>query len=394
MRVFILAPANVATGGPELLHQFARCLTKRGIETYMVYPDADGINCPVPEVYWKYDNRYVSQYIDSGDSVLVLPETQIHHIDLCQKGTAMVWWLSVNNYFRSYKSLVTESSPDVFRLKLRKNVVHFAQSHYAKMFVTQHFGITPSPLKDFINDDIMEFAAFHQKTYERKKLCLYNPSKGYHHLEPVIRACRNDIRWEPLSGYQPLEMASLMCQARLYVDFGDHPGKDRIPREAAVCGCCILTNRRGSAAYQEDVGIPETYKIEDTGQIDAVLEKIYDLVDHYGERIHEYSAYRNAVRAEKMEFLADMDSAIAVLRERTIECEHVEIPKDDRENHDRMLSLLESSAGQVEHLFSQARNACLKGRADVTDRLLAADYAMQVVRESLYAELAVLADLE
>ena len=95
-----------------------------------------------------------------------------------------------------------------------------------------------------------------------------------------------------------------------------------------------------------------------------------------------------------MEFLADMDSAIAVLRERTIECEHVEIPKDDMENHDRMLSLLESSAGQVEHLFSQARNACLKGRADVTDRLLAADYAMQVVRESLYAELAVLADLE
>jgi len=48
-----------------------------------------------------------------------------------------------------------------------------------------------------------------------------------------------------------------MCVSRkLYVDFGKHPGKDRMPREAAVHGCCIITGRRGAAGNPFDIPIP------------------------------------------------------------------------------------------------------------------------------------------
>lgn len=54
MRVYLLAPANVATGGTELLHQYSRCLTDLGIENYMVYPNRDEVKCPTPKTFLKY----------------------------------------------------------------------------------------------------------------------------------------------------------------------------------------------------------------------------------------------------------------------------------------------------------------------------------------------------
>jgi len=47
----------------------------------------------------------------------------------------------------------------------------------------------------------------------------------------------------------------------MYIDFGTHPGKDRIPREAALRNCIVLTNRNGAADNNVDVPIPNEYKI-------------------------------------------------------------------------------------------------------------------------------------
>lgn len=65
----------------------------------------------------------------------------------------------------------------------------------------------------------------------------------------------------------------------------------------------MLTNQAGSAAYQEDVGIPECYKMKDTTDTDAVLEKICELMDGYEEKKAEYAHYRTAIANEKAEFM-------------------------------------------------------------------------------------------
>ena len=43
-----------------------------------------------------------------------------------------------------------------------------------------------------------------------------------------------DLRWVPLIGMTTEEMRSCMSKSKVYIDFGNHPGKDRIPREAAI----------------------------------------------------------------------------------------------------------------------------------------------------------------
>ena len=388
MRVYFVCHSNLATGGTELLHQLSSCLTNYGIENYMVYPNADGIHCPTPPSFMKYNVKYVSRYIDSPDSILILAETQVHLISECQKGTAMIWWLSVNNYLLSYQDRITEDNIDVFNLKERPNLVHFVQSYYAQDFVNTFFNPTNCHfLMDYINDDIVAWANTHKDSYSRKNICLYNPKKGYDTLEPIIAACRKDITWIPLINMTPTQMADTMCHAKLYIDFGTHPGKDRIPREAAVCGCCILTNQEGSAAYQNDVNIPERYKLEYPQDINATLDVIYELVDNYDSHIAEYAPYRESILLEKDAFFADAKKAGLLMLEKAAE-KKATIPDLDLTPHPQILDSIGSASLKIRDLTDCAKNACGSNDASaLMDHLLNIDYILQVMRETIYAEL-------
>ena len=37
------------------------------------------------------------------------------------------------------------------------------------------------------------------------------------------------------------------------VDLGHHPGKDRLPREAALAGCVTVVGRAGAAVFADEV---------------------------------------------------------------------------------------------------------------------------------------------
>lgn len=389
MRIFIISPA-LATGGTELLHQFSQYLTQNGIENYMIYPDYNGVQCPTPPTFLKYGVKYVSHYIDSPDTVLVLTETQLHLAAECRQGTLMVWWLSVDNYSTIYRDKIQNNNIDIWGLRNKSNIIHFAQSYYARDFVNTYF----SPkhcyfLMDYINDDIINWAISHKDNYQRQNICLYNPRKGYEALTPIIAACREDITWIPLTNMTPIEMADIMCKAKLYIDFGSHPGKDRIPREAAICGCCVLTNRKGSAAYSNDVNIPEKFKIKDPGQVEAVLKSIYDLIDNYDSRTAEYSAYRENILAEKNGFFYDAQQASLLLQCIALE-KTVIVPASQLIQHVDFLDSINSAALTINQLTDRAKRACSSGdSSELVNSLLDIDYILQLIRETVYLELTI-----
>ncbi|MGC8677909.1 MAG: hypothetical protein ACP5UF_06830 [Hydrogenobaculum sp.] len=82
------------------------------------------------------------------------------------------------------------------------------------------------------------------------------------------------------------QVIETLQKAKVYIDFGNHPGKDRIPREAAILGCCVITGKRGSATFFEDVPIPEEYKFE--------------------ERYQDFNYYRQVIRNEPTKFLENL----------------------------------------------------------------------------------------
>ena len=106
---------------------------------------------------------------------------------------------------------------------------------------------------------------------------LYNPKKGIEFTRQLIEAAP-DLNWVPLENMSNEEVRGKLKTSKVYIDFGDHPGKDRFPREAAISGCCVITGKRGSAAY-DDVPIPE-----------------------------DFDGYRSTIKAEKNKFIEDVRS--------------------------------------------------------------------------------------
>jgi hypothetical protein len=115
-----------------------------------------------------------------------------------------------------------------------------------------------------------------------------------------------DIQFVPIKKMPREEVIKLLQKAKVYIDFGYHPGKDRLPREAAILGCCVITGKRGSAKFFEDVPIPDEYKFEDKEEsIPEIIDKIKDCFENYEERYKDFEYYRQFIKNEPQKFLED-----------------------------------------------------------------------------------------
>lgn len=385
MRFFISCPANLATGGTELLHQLSWHLSSRGVENYMLYSNANPAISPTPEVFAKYQVQYATFFVDDESSVLICPETMIEKMYACTKGLVIIWWLSVNNYFARYQNSINNCGKmDIFELDKYTGLIHFAQSKYAYEFVDKNITFGSKKifyLTDYINEEIIHIGSKYKNQAERKDIVLYNPKKGIHNLEHIKELCRADIQWIPLQGLTPDQMAKVMCSAKVYIDFGAHPGKDRIPREAAVCGCCIITNREGSAANAEDVRIPEKYKILNMRDYAQVLDIIYDLVDNYEQRKNDFEAYAASVLGEKENFEKEIDNMLKIINEKDAQ-KH--LPWRG-ERYDALLNDIQELVTRIHLLYKSFHELYLFKEIDeAISELLKIENVLSTLRETNY----------
>jgi len=349
----------------------------------MLYKDAKPDLAPTPDAFMKYQVKAVTCFVDDSSSVLVLPETMIDSMSLCQRGKVVIWWLSAENYMLTYKAEIQKQNIiDIFGLRSNKTILHFVQSKYAYDFVKKHFEVESiSYLSDYINDDIVNIALRFRKSLQRENICLYNPRKSNENLTEIQKRCREDIRWIALTGMSPDQLALLMCRAKVYIDFGWHPGKDRIPREAAACGCCVITNREGSAAYAEDVGIPEKYKISDMRDWNRVLGVIYDLVDNYDERVWEYEEYAASVMAGKAVFEKEIDAMLEIVSQAC----PATAPIWKGSTYDNVLENMRMIVAGIDASYKNARELYEAGEVDMSVReLLKAEGCLSALREAGY----------
>ena len=93
------------------------------------------------------------------------------------------------------------------------------------------------------------------------------------------------------------KLLDTLLKSKIYVDFGTHPGRDRIPREAVLLGNCVLTNRKGSANNPVDISIPDKFKFEETEKNFKVLNNIIkEIFNDYNEQFKTYTATMDKAR--------------------------------------------------------------------------------------------------
>ena len=295
-KVFVVVPANAVTGGPEALHQLVDAIRQSGGESYVSYYPFE-VPAVVPQEYQRYDVLQAAPE-DASGNLVVLPEILPHVAREFSRASIAIWWLSVDNFFG------LQDQPDWDELRRHLN---FAQSHYAMQFLARH-GISTVPLTDYLNED------FHAPVHSmgRRNAIAYNV-KSRLEVERLKRASREiaKLTWIEIANVPRAQVRTLLSEVKVYADFGHHPGRDRMPREAAMCGACVLTNRRGSARDGEDVPLPRLYRLdhEEPGFPQNVVRTIRFIFATRLFHAWRQKGYRRFVAGGKSTFLGEVRRA-------------------------------------------------------------------------------------
>ena len=94
-----------------------------------------------------------------------------------------------------------------------------------------------------------------------------------------------------------------MRKAKLYIDFGYHPGKERMPREACLLDCCLIIGKDGSAKYKEDMPIKDEYHFDKNEKLyPKIIAKVIDCIKNYPINILNFRPYKEVLLKEKIDF--------------------------------------------------------------------------------------------
>ena len=310
------------TGGPNSLHQLGSLLQKKGLDVRMVYtnpslklPDRLAVyNIPIVDS--------VSDISDTPENVFIVPEDSIDYLDSFKNIKKCIWWLSLHYYLikldRDYfiHDVIPKFPKSLYilpRLYLRikrgrhqkyyipqpdDGIFHLYNCEYVRQYL-EDCGV-PSANMCYSCGPIESI--YHQPNdiSIKENIVLYNPKKGYEFTKKILsRLNKLGVKTIPIQNLTAPEIKSLMDRSKVYIDFGFFPGYERIPREAVISNCTILTSRTGAAANNVDIPIPDDFKIESKDEnIDIIINKIEYMLDHYSEILPIYESFRIKVKME------------------------------------------------------------------------------------------------
>ena len=319
-KIYVLAPPWLVGGGPEALHQLVYYLSKCGYDAFLTLPSEKvDANYQIPKPYKKYVDKFITfdNVVDSKENIFIFPESYgLDYFRRFKNLQKAVWFLGVQHYRAFYRKDFTffKKIERIYRILKyfvlsffgleffikNDSTVKLVASHYAYDYIAKHHG-NPKLMIEPISLEFIEiFKNFDYKLNSdknRKNSILYNPIRGDNELMvEQLKSLIPEYKFIPIKGYTHEEMIELMNNSKVYIDFGTFPGAERIPKEAVVCGMCIITGRNGASNYHGDVPIPDKYKFKQyKNQLDDISIAIKDLMENYSDRINEFDEYRKTV---------------------------------------------------------------------------------------------------
>jgi len=311
--IYIFCPANIATGGTEALHQLRYYMEKIKLDAYLVYINVmKGIN-PMPDRYIIYDPKVKSleEIEDVESNIVIAPESWSILLNNFNKSKKCIWWLSVDFYdnlpqkrIRKLKNFVKillrmkEKEIDRFKFTIH-NCINLCGSKYAYDFLKKQRVKGIKYLVEPISKEFLEYK--NTDNIERNNIILYNPAKPSDIMDRLLEC--NEFEFMPLKGFNPFQLIDIYRNAKLYIDFGNFGGPERIPKEAVFFGCTILVGNRNAAKNNFDVAILNKYKIKKYYDIDLVKNKIKFMLDNYETNINDFEFFSNKIKNLETNFI-------------------------------------------------------------------------------------------
>lgn len=281
-KIYVNIPGNAVAGGVESLYQLVDAINVIGGEGYVLWDK--NYNPPIPEKYSHYKIKIPTEIEDTSENWVIYPEVWTEKIDNFKNMKKGIWWLSVDNNHNRFQDFSNES------------ITHFYQSFYALNFLLDKKAIKYLPLFDYINERYTNtIVNFEQK---KDKIC-YNPVKGMEITRDIINL-NPTISFVPITNLNENEVIDLLKSSKIYIDFGHHPGRDRIPREAALLGNCVITNQKGSAFFYNDIPIDKKFKTTEKTDLGTLFENCFN---NFNEEIQNFKLYTNIIQNQKEQLI-------------------------------------------------------------------------------------------
>ena len=310
-KIFVACPSQVATGGPLALHQLAYKLQSKGYNSVIYYYDNWVGENPTHVNYQHYETSYVTEIEDRDQNILIVPESDTFLLYNFSKIKRVIWWLSIDNYYPSAKGLKYTffyylGLRKQFEFKDSNKFYHLAQSKYALEFLKSQ-NIIDNKRIGVLSDYLLKIFFKENEISKKENIVLYNPMKGKKFTKKIISE-NLDLNWIPIENLTPIEVKNLLNTSKIYIDFGEHPGRDRFPREAVISGCCLLTGKRGSANYYEDIPINDEYKFNESKKdIPLISLKIREILKNYSKEVNNFRNYREFIQNNETIFENEID---------------------------------------------------------------------------------------
>ena len=335
--VYILAPAGVYTGGPECLHQLAYYISKIFKVRTLIYYLPNETKRPTHKNFKHYNISHTNIIEDQKDNVLIMPE----HYMFLQFGLnysniqKIIWWLSVDNYFgfkfnyqfkkiirsilkvpykiilffnkitnyyfgiftyHDYLKLIYKFSELKKQKEIEQASLHLVQSYYAYNFLKDELKNLQF-LFDFQNEKLLK-----SSKYKNKKENLICYSHKSNEFIKLLKEKSNETFIE-LKNFTSKQIIQIFKKTKIYVDFGYHPGKDKMPREAILFDNCIITNYKGSANNKFDIPINKNFKfLQKYNELDKINSVIDSIFRNYKKKIKLFMSYKKKVLNEEKIF--------------------------------------------------------------------------------------------
>ncbi len=313
-RIVLLCP-TVPTGGPEALHQLSDCLLTQGADVHIAYydrehPVAVGDEVirssvpgnPTPPLYREYRVSTAPEIPVTPRSLMICPEVRLADALEPRPFLRAVWWLSVNNAI----TMMPELSDLAYRRTLlgEAPLLHFHQSDYARTSLIRSGVRRSRPLSDYTHRRYAE----RSNPTVRDGSVAYFPAKG-RRLATAFFDAHPDLRDRPIHGMSPSQVRDTLLASDVYVDFGHHPGKDRVPREAAMAGNVLFLHEKGAAANSVDHPLDPSFLFSADDVADGSLhERIVATLSDPDRWFARQSGYRSAITVEQELFTLQVRS--------------------------------------------------------------------------------------
>lgn len=301
--VLAFCPPKVATGGTEAIHQLVHELNKY-LHAVIIYPGREPD--PQPPEYAKYGCEYIRFLPEDFTGVIIFPE---------------IWGNEVcNPIFRNTIKCINWAGVDVYDWHTpelqrgmylqEKGVIHLAQSAYAADTLQKRGVETILRLSDIIGDEFFE--PFDEEP--RSDTILFNPAKITEFERKVIK---EDFDFQPITGMTRAEVMNTLRHGKLYIDFNVFSGRERMLREAVMCGCCALVSTSGCSAYFEDISIPGEYKFDmKQWNIEPARAAMQEIIENYDAHRANFDVFRKAIRADQERYHDDVKAIAEAFKER------------------------------------------------------------------------------